>query len=217
MADRITLKLQLRETLGKKVKALRRAGITPVHLYGSGTSPRSLQCQSQELVKVLTRAGGNTAVSITIDGESDEHLAFVREIQWNPIRGDLFHVDFLRTEATQLVSAEVPVALIGDSPGARQISGTVVQQLRTISVEALPLDMPQDIQVDLSVLTEPDGVIRAGDIPMPSNATLLTDANEVIARIEAARVEEVRVEGAISEEAGAGDEETPAESQEGES
>ncbi len=213
MADRITLKLQLREALGKKVKALRRAGITPVHLYGTGTSPRSLQCQSHELVKVLTRAGGNTPVSITIDGEGDEHLAFVREIQWNPIRGDLFHVDFLRTEATQLVSAEVPVALIGDSPGARQISGTVVQQLRTISVEALPLDMPQDIQIDLSVLTEPDGVIRAGDIPMPANATLLTDADEVIARIEAARVEEVRVAEEVPGEAEAGDAETSGEEQ----
>ena len=207
MTDMITLKLQPRSTLGKKVKRLRRAGIVPVHLYGPGIASRSLQCQGPELIKALTKAGRNTPISITIEGEGDEYLAFVREIQWDPIRSTLFHVDFLRAEATQRVSAEVPVVLTGQSPGARESSGTVVQQLRSLTVEALPLGMPQDIRVDLSSLTQPDSVMRAGDIPLPSDTTLLNDPTEVVARIEVARVEAVVEEAPTTEaQAQGGDE-----------
>ena len=191
MADRITLKLDTRNTLGKDVKKLRRQGIIPVHLYGPGITPFSLQCDAPELIRALARAGGNTPVTITIEGQQDEHLAFVREIQWDPVKGDLFHVDFLRAEATQLVSAEVPVLLIGESPGARESSGTVVQQLRSVTVSALPFDMPQDLKADLSTLVMATGVIRVRDLDLPPGATVLTDADEVVIRIEAARVEDV--------------------------
>ena len=208
MADRITLSLQPRDTLGKKVKRLRSEGITPVHLYGPGIPSQSLQCRGKDLLKTLAQAGGNTPVSISVEGEKDEYLAFVREVQWDPVRSGLVHVDFLRAEATQRMSAEVPVVLTGDSPGARQVSGTVVQQLRSVTVEALPLEMPQDIRIDISSLTEPDSVIRAGDISLPRDATLLTDHDALVARIEVARVaEEVAVEGAPTAEPQAPDEE----------
>ena len=190
MPDRITLTLEPRNIIGKKVKNLRRAGIVPVHLYGPGIEPRSLQIQGPELVRILTQAGGNTPISITVEGESVEHLAFAREIQWDPVRGTLVHVDFLRAEATQRMTAEVPVTLEGDAPGARAIFGTVVQQLRSVMVEALPMDMPRDIILDLSIMTEPDSVIRVGDITLSSGATLITDAEAMVARIEVARTEE---------------------------
>ena len=186
MADRLTLKLQPRNTLGKKVRSLRRAGVIPVHLYGPGIDPLPLQCEGRTLTRVLAQAGGSTAISVTVDG--DEHLAFVREIQWDPVKGDLFHVDFLRAEVTQLVSAEVSVVLIGDSPGARAVNGTVVQEIRSLSIEALPLDMPQELSVDISSLTLLDGIIRAGDVPLPSNSALRTDPENVVARIEVSRV-----------------------------
>ena len=187
MADRVTLKLELRDTLGKKVKRLRQEGIIPVHLYGPGISSRSLQCRDKELIRALTQAGRSTPVTVTVEGEGDEHLAFVREIQWDPIRGNLFHVDLLRAEATQRVSADVNLVLTGESPGAREAFGRVVQLLHSITVEALPLEMPQDVQVDLSTLTEPDGAIRSGDIPLPTGAVLVSDSSAMVARIEVAR------------------------------
>ena len=197
-SDRLTLELQPRNTFGKKVKGLRRAGVIPVHLYGPGIDPLSLQCESRTLIRVLAQAGGSTAISITVDG--DEHLAFVREVQWDPIRGALFHVDFLRAEANQPVSAEVSVVLAGDSPGARQVNGTVVQQLRSLTIEALPLDMPQELSVDLSSLTQPDSIIRAGDVPLPPNSTLLTDPESLVVRIEApTAVAEEEVESSSQE------------------
>ena len=209
--EAVSLDLTPREVMGKKVKQLRRAGITPVHLYGPGVEPRPLQCETPRLIEVLARAGGNTPITITIHGEQGERLAFAREIQWDPRRDHILHVDFLVAEATRPVSAQVPIVLIGQSPAARVSGGTVMQQLRDLSVQALPLEMPNELEVDLAELTEPDGVIRAADIRLPGDVTLLADPEEVVVRIEMPRVavEEAALEEDVAEEAQAGTEDTP--------
>jgi large subunit ribosomal protein L25 len=197
--ESISLELSPREILGKKVKRLRRDGMIPVHLYGPGVDPQPLQCETTKLINVLVKAGGNTAVTVTVQGSQETHLAFAREIQWGPRRDDILHVDFLAVDASRPVSAQVPITLIGDSPGARAAGGTIMQQLRDLSVQALPLEVPRELELDLSTLTEPDGVLRAGDIAIPSGVTLLTDPEDVVVRIETLRAVE---EGAFSEEAG---------------
>jgi large subunit ribosomal protein L25 len=206
-----TLQLDLdpRELMRKKVGRLRRAGIVPVHLYGPGMEPRSLQCRASGLIRVLAQAGGATPITITIQGEPGTHLAFAREIQWDPRRDDLLHVDLLAADVSQPVTAQVPIILSGESLGARNVSGTVMQQLRTVDVQALPLEMPSQIEIDLGIMEEPDSVIRVSDLLIPENATVLTDAEELVARIELPRVaEEVAIadlagleEGADTEEA----------------
>ncbi len=119
MADRITLKLEPRTTLGKDVKKLRRVGIIPVHLYGRGMEPRSLQGEVRQLIGALAQAGDSNPISIIVEGAGEgageEHLAFVSEIQWDPVKGGLFHVDFLRTEATG-PAAGIQAPADGDGP-----------------------------------------------------------------------------------------------------
>ena len=196
----ISLELSPREVLGKKVKRLRQQGVIPVHLYGPGVDPQPLQCETTKLVDVLVRAGGNTAVTVTVQGGQETHLAFAREIQWDPRRDDILHVDFLAVDASRPVSAQVPITLIGESPGARTAGGTVMQQLRDLNVEALPLEVPRELELDLTMLTEPDGVLRAADIVIPGNVTLLTDPEDVVVRIEVLRAVE---EGVFAEDEGA--------------
>ena len=193
MADSISLELQCREAFGRKARLLRKEGIIPVHLYGPGIEPRSLQCENRTLVRTLTAAGGASPVSITISGEEGDYLAFVREIQRDSVVGGILHVDFLYTEASQIVTAEVPVELIGESPGARTVSGMVVHLARTVRVEALPLDLPRSFQFDLVALGEPHDVLRAGDLPIPVNATLISNPTTLIAQIEASRTAEEAV------------------------
>ena len=190
----ITLELAPRELLGKKVKQLRRAGIIPVHLYGPGIESRPLQCEAPRLIQVLAQAGGNTPITVTVRGEKENQLAFAREIQWDPRRDDVLHVDLLVAEVTRLVSAQVPIILTGESAGARIVGGTVMHQLRLLDVEALPLEMPAQAEVDLTALTEPDSVIRVSDIHLPSNVTVLSDPEELVVRIELPRVEVVEEE-----------------------
>ena len=206
--EAVTLDLTPREVLGKKVKRLRRDGIIPVHLYGRGVEPRSLQCERRQLIRVLSKAGSNTPIVVTIQGEEGDQLAFAREIQWDPRRDDLIHVDFLVAEATRLVSARVPVVISGDSEGARSSGGRVVQQLREVDVEALPLEMPSELEADAVLLAEPDSVIRVSDLKVPSNVTVLNDSEEVVARVDIPRVaveeevEEVAAEGDDAPEEG---------------
>ena len=197
----VQLELDPRELMGKKVGRLRRAGIVPVHLYGPGMEPRALQCQTSVLIRALARAGGATPINITIQGESGTHLAFAREIQWDPRRDDLLHVDLLAADVSRPVTAQVPIMLTGESEGARGVGGTVMQQLRTLDVQALPLEMPSQIEIDLAIMEEADSVIRVSDLQIPGTATVLTDSEELVARIELPRVmEEVVVGGEEGEE-----------------
>ena len=203
----IKLELEPREILGKKVKKLRKAGIIPVHLYGPDSDSRPLQCQSQKLIQVLSLAGGNTAITISIQGESENYSAFAREIQWEPMRDTILHVDFLLADINRPVTAQVPIVLIGESPGARSVGGSIVHQLRQLDVQALPLEMPGQVELDMAVLTDPDAVIRVSDIVLPSNVTVLTDSEELVVRIELPRAEvEAEVEVAEGDEAVAGEE-----------
>jgi len=202
----VEIELNPRELMGKKVGRLRRAGIVPVHLYGPGMEPRALQCNASQLIRVLATAGGATPIHITIQGEPGNHLAFAREIQWDPKRDDLLHVDLLAADVSRPVTAQVPIVLIGESAGARTVSGTVMHQLRTVDIQALPLEMPSEIELDISVMEEPDSVIRVSDLLIPENATLLSDVEDLVVRIELPRVEvEVEVEEGLEEgEEGAG-------------
>ncbi|HJN88336.1 MAG: 50S ribosomal protein L25 [Dehalococcoidia bacterium] len=203
----IKLELEPRDTLGKKVKQLRRLGIIPVHLYGPGVESRALQCQAPKLVQALVQAGGSTPITVSVRGEKGDQLAFAREIQWDPRRDDLLHVDLLVAEVSKPVRAQVPITLTGESPGAKMSGGTIMHQLHELDVEALPLEMPSHAEVDLNLLTDPDGVVRAGDIQLPGNVTVLTDPDDVVVRIEQPRVA-AEEEAVSAEEAGA--DETPA-------
>jgi large subunit ribosomal protein L25 len=201
--EAVKLELIPRTILGKKVKQLRRAGIVPVHLYGPDVKPRSLQCEQRELLRALAKSGGTTPIVVAVQGERDEQLTFAREIQWHPIRGDILHVDFLAVKATERVSAQVPINLIGESPGAKEAGGATIQQLYELTVEALPLEIPNEVVIDLEELTDPDGVIRAGDITLPSNVDMLTDPEDVVVRIEVTRAVEEEVAEEEAEEAAA--------------
>ena len=183
----VQLELQPRELLGKKVGRLRRAGITPVHLYGAGLEPRALQCAAPRLIQALSRAGASSPITVTIEGEQGSHMAFAREIQWDPRRDTVLHVDLLAADISRPVTAQVSVSLTGEAPAATRAGGSVIHQLQDVEISALPLEMPAQIEVDISVMTDPSIVIRAGDLQLSAGATLLTDTEAIIARIDILR------------------------------
>ena len=185
--EAIKLELEPRVILGKKVKQLRRSGTVPVHLYGPGIEARPLQCEQKQLLRALARAGSTNPISLSVQGEAGERLTFAREIQWNPMRGDLLHVDFLAVSATEKVAAQVPVNLVGESPGARETGGGIAQVLYTVDVEALPMEIPNELEIDLAELVDPNSVVRAADLPLPPNVTLITDPEAMVVRVDAGR------------------------------
>ncbi len=183
----VELELQPRELLGKKVGRLRRAGIIPVHLYGPGIESRALQCAARQLIPILAAAGASSPISVTVEGEPGNHLAFAREIQWDPTRDTVLHVDLLAADVARPVTAQVNVVLTGEADGAVRSGGNVTQLLLAVEVSALPLDMPAQAEVDLAVMDTADSVLRVGDISLPAGATMLTDPEEMVARIDVPR------------------------------
>jgi len=221
MEEQLSLVLEKREVFGKKVRAMRQRGLIPVHLYGPGIESRALQAPVGELTKALTLAGRNIPIQVRVKRERKSQLAFVREIQWDPLRGEILHVDFLQVDVTQRMRAEVPIELVGDAPALKEPRTSVVQNTFSIEVEALPSDIPERVEADLAALTEVSSVIRAGDIALAPDVSLISDADTVVARIEVARVEipvveegeegEVVEEGEAPAEAGESPEDTGSE------
>ena len=183
-----TLSLSQRTVTGKKVKQLRRQGILPVHMYGRGIDSMSLQGVAGDLRRLLPRIGTNIPVSVRVEGNEGENVCFVRDVQRHPVTEDLLHIDFIRVDVTQTISAEVPIALIGSAPATLR-GGTLLQPLTSLLVEALPMDIPATVEADVSGLDDFEKSIVVRDIPIADNVTVLTDQDEFVARVIPPRVE----------------------------
>ena len=183
-----TLSLSQRTVTGKKVKQLRRQGILPVHMYGRGIDSMSLQGVAGDLRRLLPRIGTNIPVSVRVEGNEGENVCFVRDVQRHPVTEDLLHIDFIRVDVTQTISAEVPIALIGFAPATLR-GGTLLQPLTSLLVEALPMNIPATVEADVSGLDDFEKSIVVRDIPIADNVTVLTDQDEFVARVIPPRVE----------------------------
>ena len=183
-----TIKLAPRTVIGKKVKRLRKDGILPVHVYGTSESPVSLQGDLLMFRRLIPQVGTNIPVSLEVEGQDGEDLCFVREVQRHPVTEDLLHVDFIRVDVSQTTQAEVPIMLIGDAPATRQ-GGTLLQPMQTILVEALPMNMPASLDVDVTGMDDFEKAIYVRDVTVGANVTVISDMDEMVARVIPPRVE----------------------------
>jgi len=179
--DQITIEAQQRTALGKKVKALRREGITPFHVYGSAIASESLQAGTFELVHALNEAGFTTPLTVKVG--NDEHFVIVREVQRHPITERLLHVDMVAISRTERLAAEVPLVFEGESLAARDATLQVSEDLYHLEVEALPMEIPHELKVDLAALDTAVAVIYAKDVKLPPGVTLVSDPDLVVAHI----------------------------------
>ena len=195
--DQIELDVTSREILGKKVRHLRRQGITPVHLFGHNVESAALQGETAQLHGVLARAGKTRIVNLRIDKAKKPRNVLVREVQSDPITSELLHVDFYQVSATEKIKVEVPIVLVGEAPALKLKENMLVQELTTLTVECLPAKIPASVEVDISPLSEPEQMIRVADIELDKEITILSDPERVVAGISfrpEEKVEEVVVE-----------------------
>lgn len=179
-----TLSFQTRTLTGRKVKSLRREGLTPAVVYGKKTKTESIQVNTKEFVKLFSQIGESTLVYL------GERPTLVRDVTYDAVSGLPLHVDFLQVDLKEKVKANVPVKLVGEAPAEKDKLGVLVQQLEEIEVEALPTDMPEHIEVDVAILTEVDQAIHVKDLKLSSKVEVLSDADQIIAKIEPMAKEE---------------------------
>jgi large subunit ribosomal protein L25 len=223
--DKIELQVAPREILGKRVRHLRRQGVTPVHLFGHGVESLALQCNTGELEQVLAQAGHTGLVSLKVDHEKRSRSVVIREFSRDWRKGQLLHVDFYQVKMGEKIRLEVPIVLVGEAPALKSKDNMLAHELGTLTVECLPAKIPDNIEVDISSLTEPGDAIRIKDVSLGEDVTVLNDPELVVAKISYRPVEKVEAEvveeveevveaGELVEEAGAPEEAAPGEEKE---
>jgi large subunit ribosomal protein L25 len=221
--DGLNLEASKRDTLGKKTRFLRRQGITPTHLFGHGIESLSLQCDTAKLQRIISRAGMTRLIALDVEGYKEPRSVFIREIQREPTTGELLHIDFYQVKKTEKIRVDVPIVLIGEAPAMKEKGRTLTHSLTSLSVECLPDKLPPQVEVDLSPLEEVEQAIFVRDITLSPDVTVITDPDQMVAKVSEARVveevveEEVVAEEAVAEEAAEevkGAEEKPEESAE---
>ena len=191
--------LQTRQVIGKKVARLRRQGIVPVNICGRRLPSVAVQAPLAELRAAFRERGRNEVVEVQVQGEDGTRPVLLREVQRNPVTDEVQHVEFYQVDLTRRVHAQVEVTLIGDSE-AVHLGGVLVHPQTTVEVEALPGEIPDRFEVDISSLTSFGDAIHVGELSVPAGVRILTDAGTVIVAAQAPRVQEE--EEAPSEEDG---------------
>ncbi|MBM4467404.1 MAG: 50S ribosomal protein L25 [Chloroflexi bacterium] len=192
--EQIELQTQKREVLGKKVKNLRREGLIPAVLYGHDIESLPLQIEERELNRVLTQAGGHRLIALKIGRAKNPQMALAREVQWDVITSRPLHVDFYAVVMTEKITTAVPLTLVGEAPAADQAGVILLQGLDEIEIECLPGDLIEAIEVDLSALKEMDQAIYVKDLRVSPAVEILTDPEELVAKVAWAAPEEVEEE-----------------------
>ena len=178
----ITLPVESGRPIGSRSSGrLRAAGKIPGVVYGHGIQPLPVSVDARALRAALsTEAGINALLNLTLDGTS--HLTLARELQRHPVRHTVLHVDFQVVRRDEVISADIPIALVGEADQVHRGDGMIDQQLFSLHVRAIPANLPNAIEVDISGLAIGDAV-RVGDLTLPAGVE--TDADHELAVVVA--------------------------------
>jgi large subunit ribosomal protein L25 len=178
--ERIKLQVTERERRGSAdARRLRREGFIPGVLYGNGKKPYAICVPERELRRVLTGDGGLHAIlDVVLEGQKTTHASILKDYQQDPIRGHISHVDLQEVRLDQPIQASVNVQLIGEPAGAKE-GGVLSQVQREINVEALPMEIPEHIDLDVSGMAIGD-TLRLADLPPMEGVTYLDDPDETV-------------------------------------
>jgi large subunit ribosomal protein L25 len=214
--ERIRLEVQEREQRGTRVsRRLRKDGIIPGVLYGRGNKPHPICVPERELRRVLTGDHGLHAIlDVVLEGQKSTHASILKDYQVDPIRGKIEHFDLQEVRLDQPIQSAVVIELIGESVGTKA-GGVLSQVNREVRVEALPMEMPDRLELDISAMEIGD-TLRLSDLPAREGVTFLDDPETVLANVTVpTRVEEPEPEEVEGEEGEEGVEGEVAEGEEG--
>jgi large subunit ribosomal protein L25 len=198
MAEHAKLNAEPRAVLGKKVKKLRRAGTLPAVVYGPMVEGAdSVQVNAREFEFTFRDVGYTSLIDLKVGGEKSLPV-FVREVQVDPVRRDVLHIDFYAPNMRLPVEANVPVHTVGELEDG--VEAEVTLGVFEVTVSALPDEIPDEIQADISGLKEIGDQIAAGDLPLPPGVELTSGEEDLIVKLDPIREEEEEPEEGEVEE-----------------
>jgi large subunit ribosomal protein L25 len=192
------LTVEPRQVAGKKVAQLRRTGVLPANIFGHGIDSVSVQLIEEDLEKTLKASAANEVIDLRVEGERVTRPVVIHKVQRHPLTSNILHADFYQVSLREKMRGEVPIILIGTSDAVGTYSGVIVTGIESLHVEALPLDIPAHIEVDLAPLAQLEDAIHVRDLNLAGNITVLNEPDVVIVKVASPRVS---VEGAPAGEA----------------
>ncbi len=211
---RATLTAEHRDVIGKKVARLRHAGRLPAVVYGHGIDSDAISIDAHDFEQLRRHSGPNALVDLSVDG-SKARPVLVSAVQVHPVNRRTLHVDLFLVRMTEELTVDVPLVAIGESPAVANSGGTLLHPSESVRVRALPDRLPQVIEYSVESLTDFDTTIHVRDLVIPADVTLVSDGDEIIAKVQAPRVEEAPVVAAVEVGEGAPEAEEGAEGPEG--
>lgn len=195
--DKLELVADKREITGKKVRFIRREGNTPANLYGHGVKSTALQLDTKTLAAILSHAGYTDLISLKVGSSKKPVKVLVKEVQRDPLTADLLHVDFYQVKMTDKLKVDVPLHFTGEAPALKIKNTSLLHLMDTIAIEALPDDLPHNLEIDLSMLAEVDQAIHVKDVHLGDGVTLLADPEQMVVKVTETRG--VKEEAAMEE------------------
>jgi len=183
----LTINAEKREELGKQVQKLREDGKIPAVLYGKKENAISVTLDLKEFEKIWKDAGESTVITVT--GLGDEKEILIHDVDFEPVHGKIRHADLYVIEKGKKVQVHVPLDFVGEAP-AEKVGGVLNKILHEFEIEAFAKDLPHDIKVDISSLTEIGSSIHVKDVPLPSGVEVITGEDEAVILASEAKEEE---------------------------
>lgn len=177
----VIIKAEKRSVKGKQVGALRRQGLLPGVIYGRHLDAFPIQMDQHDASNKLGQLTSSSLVIIDVDG--NKHTAIVRDRQKDVIYGNLLHVDFLAVSLTDKLRTSVGIELVGEAPVTESYDVVIMQNLDKLEIECLPGDLPERIEIDLSVLKTPDDFIAVNAVKLGDKVEILTNLEDVIVSV----------------------------------
>ena len=211
----LELTLDAREAQGKANKRLRREGIVPGVVYGKGEGSTNVQVDAKTFETLYRAAGRTSVVKFRLPGASRATSGFIKSVQRHPLTRQAIHVDYYLVNLKVEMEVDVPLVFVGEAPAVEQSGGTLLHNLSSVHVKALPNDIPHEITVDVSTLTSLDVAIHVADLNLNRDLVhVLTDGETLVATVVPPRVEveeePVAAEGEVLEGEGAAESEESA-------
>jgi large subunit ribosomal protein L25 len=178
--ERIRLEVTERESRGSaESRRLRKQGLIPGVLYGRGKTPHAICVSERELRRVLTGPSGLHAIlDVVLEGQKTAHASILKDYQQDVITGRVAHVDLQEVRLDQPIQAQVVIELVGEAEGTKE-GGVLSQVSREINVEALPMEIPERIEVDISAMQMGD-TLRLADVAQQDGVKFLDDPEETV-------------------------------------
>lgn len=191
--DRLDLQAQERTILGKKVKALRRDGLIPGHVFGKGIDTEHVSVKLREFLPVLHKAGETGLIDLRV-GEEMTKPVLIRDVQYDPVKETPLNISFYQVNLREKVTVPVPIVVVGEEPESVHMGEAVVlQTLNEVEVEALPTDLVEHLEVDIANLKQIDDAITIAQVNYDRDKlTILADPEDIVVKLAPAVTEEMK-------------------------